>query len=145
MTGVACALDGARRLPWLAVNHCASSAVQPSSIIVSFSVHVKRDAAGVVKRRSKRTEDPRRKRVASVLDNDLGEVIDSGDETDLAEEFGLSAAFAAPPTTATQEDLNLSEMSLGVQGDALLAAINASLGTKIDGVASQVAQVANRV
>jgi hypothetical protein len=36
-------------------------------------------------------------------------------------------------------------MALGAQGDALLAAINASLGSKIDGVSSQVAAVAGRV
>ena len=36
-------------------------------------------------------------------------------------------------------------MSLGAQVDALLAAINASLGVKIDGVSSQVAAVASRV
>ena len=43
------------------------------------------------------------------------------------------------------EDVVESEMALGAQGDALLAALNASLGGKIDGVSTQVAAVAGRV
>ena len=36
-------------------------------------------------------------------------------------------------------------MSLGPEGDALLAAINASMGVKINNVSTQVSQVAARV
>ena len=87
-------LDGYLDQP---LTHSSSSA-QPSSNIVSSTVHVKRDAAGAVKRREKRTGVgiKSRKRVSNVLDNDLGEATDSGDETDLADDFGFSEAIAAP-------------------------------------------------
>ena len=49
------------------------------------------------------------------------------------------------PSAASRSIDVTAEMSLGAQGDALLAAINASLGTKIDGVSHQVAAVAGRV
>ena len=116
------------------------------------TVHVKRDAAGAVKRRDKRIGGgvQSRKRAPNVLDNDLGIAVDSGDETDLAEGFGLSEAIpapsiAAPPAALEDETVEEEEMSLGAQGDAFWAAINASLGAKIDGVAVQVTGVASRV
>ena len=137
-------LDGSLAQP---LTHSASSA-QPATNIVLSTAHVKRDAAGAVKRREKRTGvgTQSRKRAPSVLDKDGGIAVDSGDETDLAEEFGLSEAIPAPSIAPPLEDrVEKEAMSLGAQGYALLAAINASLGVKIDGVSSQVAAVANRV
>ena len=78
-------LDGCRVSP---LAHSSSSAAQPSNIlqhsatIVQSTVHAKRDADGSIKRNGRRVEVARRKRVG-VLDNDLGGVLDSGDETDL--------------------------------------------------------------
>ena len=73
--------DGCR---FSSLAHSSLSAAQPSNIvqhsapIVQSTVHAKRDADGTVKRKSKRVEVARRKRVG-VLDNDLGEVLDSGE------------------------------------------------------------------
>ena len=51
---------------------------------------MKRDSAGTVVKREKRVREPRgRKRIQSVLDEDRGVNLDSGDETDFAEHLGL--------------------------------------------------------
>ena len=126
--------------------HSSSSAQSAPNIVLS-TAHVKRDSAGAVKREKRTGVGPQcRKRAPSVLDRDGGIAVYSGDETDLADHLGLVEAIPAPSIAPPLEDRTVEEaMSLGAQGDALLAAINASLGVKIDGVSSQVAAVANRV
>jgi hypothetical protein len=107
---------------------------------------VKRDSAGNMVKREKRVKEQKgRKRLQSVTDNDRGISLDSGDETDLAEHLGLLEAIPATTVASNIVEDEVGAMSLGAQGDALLAAINASLGAKIDGVSSQVAGVASRV
>ena len=136
--------------------HLVTTACEPSILqlpacnaadLVLSSVHVKRDATGVVKRREKRSSggvgQTRKRAQPAILDDDRGLVPDSGEETDIGDHFGLVEASASVADRINSVEAG--NMALGAQGDALLAAINASLGSKIDGVSQQVAAVAGRV